>query len=178
MPFVGQNFRKSNSSKFNHATLFFVWTMRFAWVEALNYFQNVILWKCDRCKKLICSGNKINWKLDAILHYATFVLTFLYLLLTSTFGLFQSFKNNVSRPVRILWNILKFWKVWALFWCLYSWYWTGIRWLLRLVLEVFLYLCNVFFSKLYVPHFPIVKIAGINDIDNKSFFLAWFNYFV
>ena len=112
---LAKTFAKTIHQSLIMQALFFVWTMRFAWVEALNYFQNVILWKCDRCKKLICSGNKINWKLDAILHYATFVLTFLYLLLTSTFGLFQSFKNNVSRPVRILWNILKFWKVWALF---------------------------------------------------------------
>ena len=86
---------KNNSLNFNHTNSYFVWTMRFVWTKALNKFQNVILRKWDKCKKLICLDNKTNWNVAAILHCTTFLLTFLYLLLTSSSVLFNSVKNNV-----------------------------------------------------------------------------------
>ena len=125
-----------------------------------------IIFKMSSCENVIDAR---NWSVLVIKSIGSLMLFCImqhsYLLFCTCFlhqhsDFFNPSKIMLGRPVRILWNILKFWKVWALFWCLYSWYWTGIRWLLRLVLEVFLYLCNVFFSKLYVQHFPIVKIAG------------------
>ena len=40
---LAKTFAKTIHQSLIMQTLFFVWTMRFAWVEALNYFQNVIL---------------------------------------------------------------------------------------------------------------------------------------